>query len=120
MERFTLRHWKDPFSNPDSRTALKNSLVIAGISTLIATRWARSWRWLSCGYGFRGPRPADLFVFLPLATPEVVLGAALLALFLTLNVNTGFATIVIAHVHVQHLLCGGDREGAIGGHGTST
>ena len=37
-------------------------------------------------------------MFLPLATPEVVLGAALLALFLTLNVNTGFVTIVIAHV----------------------
>jgi spermidine/putrescine transport system permease protein len=39
-----------------------------------------------------------MFVFLPLATPEVVLGAALLALFLTANVNTGFVTIVIAHV----------------------
>ena len=49
-------------------------------------------------YGFRGRGSADLFVFLPLATPEVVLGAALLALFLTMNVNTGFVTIVIAHV----------------------
>ena len=49
-------------------------------------------------YGFRGRALADLFVFLPLATPEVVLGAALLALFLTINVTTGFVTIVIAHV----------------------
>jgi spermidine/putrescine transport system permease protein len=40
----------------------------------------------------------DFFVFMPLSSPEVVLGAALLGLFLTLNVNTGFATIVIAHV----------------------
>ena len=39
-----------------------------------------------------------MLVFLPLATPEVVLGAALLALFLTAAVNTGFITIVIAHV----------------------
>jgi len=39
-----------------------------------------------------------MFVFLPLATPEVVLGAALLGLFLTMNLETGFATIVIAHV----------------------
>ena len=37
-------------------------------------------------------------MFLPLSTPEVVIGAALLALFLTVGVNTGFATIVIAHV----------------------
>ncbi len=49
-------------------------------------------------YRFRGRTPVDLFIFLPLATPEVVLGAALLALFLTMNVATGFATIVIAHV----------------------
>ena len=49
-------------------------------------------------YGFRGRSPVDFFVFLPLSTPEVVIGAALLALFLTMAVNTGFATIVIAHV----------------------
>ena len=49
-------------------------------------------------YRFRGRGVVDLFVFLPLATPEVVLGAALLALFLTAAVNTGFVTIVIAHV----------------------
>jgi spermidine/putrescine transport system permease protein len=39
-----------------------------------------------------------MLTFLPLASPEVVLGAALLALFLTMNVATGFVTIVIAHV----------------------
>ena len=49
-------------------------------------------------YGFRGRSVVDFFVFLPLSTPEVVIGAALLGLFLTLAVNTGFATIVIAHV----------------------
>jgi spermidine/putrescine transport system permease protein len=49
-------------------------------------------------YGFRGRSASDLFVFLPLATPEVVLGAALLALFLTMNVATGMVTIIIAHV----------------------
>jgi spermidine/putrescine transport system permease protein len=48
-------------------------------------------------YGFRGRGVVDMLVFLPLATPEVVLGAALLALFLTMAFNTGFATIVIAH-----------------------
>ena len=35
---------------------------------------------------------------MPLSSPEVVLGAALLAMFLTVNINTGFVTIVIAHV----------------------
>ena len=49
-------------------------------------------------YRFRGRSTVDFFVFMPLSSPEVVLGAALLAMFLTLNINTGFVTIVIAHV----------------------
>jgi len=95
---FTLRHWEHPFANPDLGTALKNSLLIAGISTAIATALGTFMALALVRYGFRGRSATDLFVFLPLATPEVVLGAALLALFLTMNVNTGFATIVIAHV----------------------
>jgi spermidine/putrescine transport system permease protein len=95
---FTWRHWSHPFADPDLGTALKNSLLIAGISTTIATALGTFMALALVRYGFRGRATTDLFVFLPLATPEVVLGAALLALFLTLNIGTGFATIVIAHV----------------------
>jgi spermidine/putrescine transport system permease protein len=95
---FTWRHWQHPFADPDLGVALKNSLLIAGLSTAIATTLGTFMALALVRYGFRGRATTDLFVFLPLATPEVVLGAALLALFLTLNVGTGFATIVIAHV----------------------
>jgi spermidine/putrescine transport system permease protein len=95
---FTLRHWQHPFADPDLATALKNSLLIAGISTTIATALGTFMALALVRYAFRGRATTDLFVFLPLATPEVVLGAALLAMFLTVNVSTGFATIVIAHV----------------------
>ena len=95
---FTLRHWQHPFANPDLATAFKNSLLIAAIATLIAVALGTFMALALVRYGFRGRGSADMFVFLPLATPEVVLGAALLALFLTANVNTGFVTIVIAHV----------------------
>ena len=94
---FTLRHWKDPFADPDLAAALKNSLLIAGLDTLIATALGTFMALALVRYSFRGRGTVDLLVFLPLATPEVVLGAALLALFLTMAVNTGFATIVIAH-----------------------
>jgi spermidine/putrescine transport system permease protein len=49
-------------------------------------------------YEFRGRGPTNLFIFLPLATPEVVLGASLLSLFLTIGFATGFTTILIAHI----------------------
>jgi len=95
---FTLRHWQDPFADPDLAIALKNSLIIAAASTLIATVLGTFMALALVRYGFRGRSTADLFVFLPLATPEVVLGAALLGLFLTMNVATGMVTIIIAHV----------------------
>src|SRR3954454_1839122 len=95
---FTLRHWEHPFANPDLGTALKNSLLVAGVSTAIATALGTFMALALVRYGFRGRSATDLFVFLPLATPEVVLGAALLGLFLTMNVATGIVTIIIAHV----------------------
>ncbi len=95
---FTLDHWLHPFTNPDVATAMKNSLLIALVSTVIATILGTFMAMALVRYGFRGRSLVDFFVFLPLSTPEVVIGAALLALFLTMSVNTGFATIVIAHV----------------------
>jgi spermidine/putrescine transport system permease protein len=95
---FTLRHWQHPFQNPDLATAFKNSLLIAGISTAIATALGTFIALALVRYSFRGRSATDFFIFLPLATPEVVLGAALLGLFLTMNITTGFVTIVIAHV----------------------
>jgi spermidine/putrescine transport system permease protein len=95
---FTLRHWQHPFQDPDLAKALTTSLEVALISTAIATALGTFMAMALVRYRFRGRTTVDFFVFMPLSSPEVVLGAALLGLFLTLNVNTGFVTIVIAHV----------------------
>jgi spermidine/putrescine transport system permease protein len=95
---FTLRHWQHPFADPDLATAFKNSLVIAAISTVVAVALGTFMALSLVRHRFRGREPINMLVFLPLATPEVVLGAALLALFLTVNFGTGFLTIVIAHI----------------------
>ena len=95
---FTFDHWLHPFAVEGIGTAVRNSLLIAAISTVIALVLGTFMALALVRHGFRGRGGVDLFVFLPLATPEVVLGAALLGLFLTLNFATGFITIVIAHV----------------------
>src|SRR3954467_5798758 len=95
---FTLRHWLHPFADADLAKALGTSLEIALLATLIATALGTFMALALVRYRFRGRSTVDFFVFMPLSSPEVVLGAALLALFLTLNINTGFVTIVIAHV----------------------
>jgi len=95
---FTLRHWEHPFADPDLANALKTSLEVALIATVISVALGTFMAMALVRYRFRGRTTTDFFVFMPLSSPEVVLGAALLGLFLTLNVNTGFTTIVIAHV----------------------
>jgi spermidine/putrescine transport system permease protein len=49
-------------------------------------------------YAFKGRSASNLLIFLPMATPEIVLGASILSLFLVLQVNPGFWPTVIAHV----------------------
>ena len=96
-EGFTLDHWRHPFAVEGLQEALVNSLLIAAISTALAVVMGTFMALALVRYRFVGRGPLDFFVFLPLATPEVVLGAALLGLFITMGVATGFATIVIAH-----------------------
>jgi spermidine/putrescine transport system permease protein len=49
-------------------------------------------------YRFRGSGSVNLLMFANIAAPEVVLGSALLSMFLALNINRGYWTILIAHV----------------------
>jgi spermidine/putrescine transport system permease protein len=95
---FTLQNWKHPFDVPGLTDAMTNSLKIAAISTVVATIIGTLMALALVRYQFRGRASTNFFIFLPLATPEVVMGASLLSLFLTLGVATGFATIVIAHI----------------------
>jgi spermidine/putrescine transport system permease protein len=95
---FTLEYWKDPFGVAGIQEALENSLKIAALSTLIATVLGTMMALALVRYQFRGRSVTNFFIFLPLATPEIVLGASLLSLFLTIGFATGFATILIAHV----------------------
>lgn len=95
---FTLKHWQDPFGVEGLQEAFTNSILIGIITTVIAVMLGTLMALALVRYRFRARPVAEQLVFLPLATPEVVLGAALLGLFLTMNLATGFVTIVIAHV----------------------
>lgn len=95
---FTLRWYRDLLSIPDLTTALRNSLIIAAVSTVAATALGTVLALALTRYRFAGRRAANLFVFLPIATPEVVMGASLLSIFVSLNVARGLGTILIAHI----------------------
>jgi spermidine/putrescine transport system permease protein len=95
---FTLRHWEHPFAIQGLTDAMKTSLEIAAIATIGATVLGTLMAVALVRYQFRLRSTTNFFIFLPLATPEIVLGASLLSLFLTVGFVTGFATILIAHI----------------------
>jgi spermidine/putrescine transport system permease protein len=100
-QEFSLEAWKDPFGGPvpGIGNALEKSLEIAALSTLIATALGTLTALALVRYEFKGRSPVNFFIFIPLATPEVVLGAALLSQFLNWGTpQLGFATILIAHI----------------------
>ena len=97
-EGFTLDHYRGIFDIPELTSALRNSIVIAAISTLVAVILGTLIALALSRHRFRGRGFLNLAIFVPMATPEIVLGVSLLALFVSVNVARGFWTIVIAHV----------------------
>jgi spermidine/putrescine transport system permease protein len=95
---FTWDNWRYWDGVPGIRSAIFLSLQIALIASILATALGTMIALALVRYGFRGRAATNIMIFLPLSTPEIVLGASLLTLFLNLNVLFGFWTILIAHV----------------------
>jgi spermidine/putrescine transport system permease protein len=95
---FTWDNWRYWDGVPGIRSAIVLSLEIAFVASLVATALGTMIALALVRYGFRGRATTNILIFLPLSTPEIVLGASLLTLFLNLNVIFGFWTILIAHI----------------------
>jgi spermidine/putrescine transport system permease protein len=84
---------------PGIRSAIILSVEIALVASLVATALGTLIALALVRYGFRGRATTNILIFLPLSTPEIVLGASLLTLFLNVAwVPFGFWTILIAHI----------------------
>jgi spermidine/putrescine transport system permease protein len=96
---FTWDNWHYWDGVPGIRSAIILSLEIALVASLVATALGTLIALALVRYGFRGRATTNILIFLPLSTPEIVLGASLLTLFLNVAwVPFGFWTILIAHI----------------------
>jgi spermidine/putrescine transport system permease protein len=95
---FTLKNWSNPFGYPGVEDALKVSIEIALASSVVATALGTLIALALVRYRFRGSATTNLLIFVPMTTPEVVMGASLLALFVNWKIAQGFGTILIAHI----------------------
>ncbi len=103
-EGFTLDAWRSVFGGaqfggvPGLFDALLVSLRLAFLSALGATLLGTLIALALVRYKFRGRSTTNLLLFLPMATPEVVMGSSILALFLAIRFSLGFNTLLIAHI----------------------
>ena len=104
---FSLDAWLNPLGRPGLGEAVRNSLVIAVLATLIATVLGTLIALALSRYQFRGRATTNVLIFLPMATPEIVLGASLLTMFVAtvqlplpegLLFPLNIRTILIAHI----------------------
>ncbi len=95
---FTLDHWRNWNGVPGLSDAMVLSIEIALVASIVATALGTLIALALVRYGFRGRGATNFLIFLPMATPEIVLGASLLTLFINVNVFLGFTTILIAHI----------------------
>jgi spermidine/putrescine transport system permease protein len=98
----TLKHWKNPCGAPGVCDALVTSLQVGFIATVAATVLGTLLAFALVRYRFPGRGAGNVLVFVPMATPEIVLGASLLTIFVQgfvrVGLRLGFWTIVIAHI----------------------
>jgi spermidine/putrescine transport system permease protein len=99
---FTLDYWLNPFGVPGLSDAVLTSILIAIVSTIIATTLGTLIALALVRHRFRGRGPIDAIIFLPMATPEIVMGASLLTMFVAIARPPFFPlnglTILIAHI----------------------
>jgi spermidine/putrescine transport system permease protein len=112
---FTLAAWQQPLAWPGLPDAIRVSLLVAALSTIFSTILGTMVGLALTRYQFRGRGFINGLIFLPMASPEIVLGASLLTLFINIGLGTGltppglgllpkntlslgFTTILIAHI----------------------
>jgi spermidine/putrescine transport system permease protein len=95
---FTIDWYRQLLSRADLLRGLRVSLLVGSVSTLVATIFGTL---LALGLArrrFPGRRTLEGLLYLPIVTPEIVMGISLLVLFVLLGIPLGLGTITIAHI----------------------
>jgi spermidine/putrescine transport system permease protein len=97
-EGFTLKWYGRVFDLDELTKALVISLVVALVTMVVAGGLGTGIGYALGRYRFRGSGTVNLVMFATMSSPELVMGAALLTLFVSLGVGLGAVTIAIAHI----------------------
>jgi spermidine/putrescine transport system permease protein len=95
---FTLDWYKTLFTNQAIVAALKNSMIVAGGSTIISTIFGTMVALAMERYRFAGKLAFDALLYLPIIIPDIAMAVMLLLFFVLVNARLGLVTIIISHI----------------------
>lgn len=100
FQEFTWDNWLNPFGPDQMGSAVLLSIQIALLATLVSVILGTLAAFALVRHRFVGRSAANVIIFLPMASPEIVMGSSLLALFVSSGFGgrLGFVTLFIAHV----------------------
>jgi len=97
-EGFTFQWYADVWDNVRITRALKNSLIVAGFTTVASVVIGTGGAWLLHRYRYRFTRTIQTLICLPMIMPEIIMGISLLIFFTVLHIELGYFTVILAHV----------------------
>jgi spermidine/putrescine transport system permease protein len=95
---FTADNYLTIWNRSDITDPMKTSLVIAVVSTVVATALGTMIALSLTRYEFHGRGILNLLIFIPMTAPEIILGASLLTLWVAIGLGRGLPTILVAHI----------------------
>lgn len=95
---FTWKWYAQLAGNEPLIASLKNSLIVAAVTTVCSLVLGTLGAWLLHRYRYPARRALDTLIFIPMAAPEIIMGISLLILFASLHFSLGFATVIISHI----------------------
>lgn len=98
FEGFTLHWYQDLLQNRTLLESLGNTLIVAGISTVVSTVIGTISAYGLHKYNFKGKSLVNELLYIPVVIPEIVLGIALLSVYTLLRLELGLFTLILAHI----------------------
>lgn len=95
---FSLKWYKAVFQDSNLWAAVRNSLIIACISTLVTTVLGTMGALLLAKYRFKGKKLFQNLLYIPIIVPEILFGVSLLALFMLIKFPLGILSVICAHI----------------------
>ena len=98
FEKFTFSWYKELFNNSDLISSFINTLIVAGVSTVISTIVGTISAYGLYKYEFPFKKLINGLIYIPIVIPEIVLGISLLSIFTLMKLELSLFTIILSHI----------------------